>query len=412
MRKTTPRLGRSMKEFPVLSLAALFGILFVLINPLRADVPQASSATNKILLKYKETTQSLISLGVGITPQTVPFKKEPDMGKGTGKLVRGLLRFGNSDGNGMPFIWLRDSHTLILDLNRNEDLTDDTSNKFQASSHSDFFADFSSIHVPFLTSQGVCRILADLRFYTFGTQPTCTMSVRSFWEGKAVLGGQDAQVGIVLQELDGKFLLEKSQMVLRPWEKRSENFNVSMGSMDGFPFRKKLFLNGQAYQVDVAAESKNGEFVPSLQFTGQSVPLGDLLITGKHIQRLVLSGSSCLVILDRPAERVKVPAGEYTDRPGIILEQGGVKAMTDISGVTSTKGLTVATTAPATLAVGGPLTNSILISRHGQVLRMDYRLIGAGGAAYQLANQDRSKPPKYAVYKGDRAINTGTFEFG
>jgi hypothetical protein len=67
---------------------------------------------------------------------------------------------------------------------------------------------------------------------------------------------------------------------------------------------------------------------------------------------------------------------------------------------------------PAVLNVGGPLTNSVIASRHGQDLRLDYRLVGTGGETYQLANQDRSKPPEFAIYKGDKKIASGKFEFG
>jgi hypothetical protein len=66
----------------------------------------------------------------------------------------------------------------------------------------------------------------------------------------------------------------------------------------------------------------------------------------------------------------------------------------------------------AVLQTGGPLTNSVTASRQGQDLRLDYCLVGAGGETYQLAKQDRSKPPEFAVYKGGKKIAYGTFEFG
>lgn len=411
MKQTPPGVGRYMKDFPALSWQSLLLVVFALTSLVRADIPQASSsAPSKIPLEYQETSQALISVRMHVAQQTAVFKKEP--AKTTDKVMRGLLKFRMSDTNAMPFIWERDAHKLILDLNRNQDLTDDPSNAFEASSHSDFYAEFTNVRLPFQTSQGACRILADLRFYTYSGQPTCTLAVRSYWHGKARLGGGDTQVGVVWSDLSGAMLFEKGQMVLRPWEKRNESLTVSLGSMDGFSFAKKLFFNGSAYQVDVTAESKNGELVPSLQFTEQTVPLGDLIISGKHIRRLVLNGGPSLVILDQPTERVKVPIGNYSSQPRVLLEQDGKKASIDVNVAPSGKRLSVESAAPATLTAGGPLTNSISVSRHGQVLRMDYRLIGAGGAAYQLASQDRSKPPKYAVYKGDRAINTGAFEFG
>ena len=67
---------------------------------------------------------------------------------------------------------------------------------------------------------------------------------------------------------------------------------------------------------------------------------------------------------------------------------------------------------PVGLNAGGPLTNTVTVSRHGRDLRLDYRLVGAGGATYQLADATRSEPPEFAVYKADRKVTSGKFAFG
>ena len=67
---------------------------------------------------------------------------------------------------------------------------------------------------------------------------------------------------------------------------------------------------------------------------------------------------------------------------------------------------------PVVLNVGGPLTNSVTAGRHGPDLRLAYLLVGAGGETYQMAKQDRSKPPQFAIYMGEKKIATGDFEFG
>ena len=41
-----------------------------------------------------------------------------------------------------------------------------------------------------------------------------------------------------------------------------------------------------------------------------------------------------------------------------------------------------------------------------------YRLIGAGDETYQLTDQNRSQPPEFAIYKDDKKIASGKFEFG
>jgi len=80
--------------------------------------------------------------------------------------------------------------------------------------------------------------------------------------------------------------------------------------------------------------------------------------------------------------------------------------------VRSEKWITVDEKKPVVLAAGGPLTNSVSISRHGKDLRLNYQLLGAGGEAYQLARVDRSQPPEFAVYKGDKKIASGKFAYG
>jgi hypothetical protein len=43
---------------------------------------------------------------------------------------------------------------------------------------------------------------------------------------------------------------------------------------------------------------------------------------------------------------------------------------------------------------------------------MNYRLQGADGEFYCLAQQDRSKPPEFTVYHGGKKVLSGQFQFG
>ena len=61
---------------------------------------------------------------------------------------------------------------------------------------------------------------------------------------------------------------------------------------------------------------------------------------------------------------------------------------------------------------GGPLTNRVSVTRRGRLLVFNYQLAGAEGATYRLGRQDRSRPPEFAVYQGEKEIATGKFEFG
>ena len=368
------------------------------------------SNTTLVSLEYQETDYSVINWGVSLTMQTAPFKKEPVAA--SGKIVRGVLNFGADSSNSIPFVWQRDAGKLYLDLNRNQDLTDDPEGAFSTRGfRPTSYQTFTNVHLLFNTASGRCRMLADINFWDYGSRPGCDVALRSFWQGKLTLPGRDWQVGIVQNVLSQKGSFENSRLLLRPWEKRSQSFNTYDGSLATVPFSRKLFIDGHAYQLKWITGSQNGEAKPALRFTEQSVALGEVKITGQFIRRLVLPGGPYLVVLDQPAASVQVPTGSY-NQPDIRLGQNGAEAFCQSGQSQFGRRISVNDKTPAVLNVGGPLTNSVIASRHGQDLRLDYRLVGTGGETYQLANQDRSHPPEFAIYKGDKKIASGKFEFG
>jgi hypothetical protein len=156
--------------------------------------------------------------------------------------------------------------------------------------------------------------------YDYGSGPSCSFAVRSFWQGKLTLQGRDWQAGVVQFGLNPSGSFENSRLLLRPWEKRNQPFNTADGLLATVPFSQKLFLDGRAWQVACLARSQNGEASPLLQFTEQSTGLGELKITGQFISRLVMPGGPYLVVLDQPAASVQVPVGEYLP-PAIAIEQ-------------------------------------------------------------------------------------------
>lgn len=365
------------------------------------------------LLEYRETDFSVVNWSVSLTTQTAPFKNEP---VAAGKTVRGVLSFGGDSSNSIPFVWQRDAKKLVLDLNRNQDLTDDAAGTFLARAEGPVnYQTFTNVRLPLNTMQGRCQMLVDLNFYDYGARPSCNLALRCFWQSKVTLHGQVWQVGalpsIWVGKNGSKDISFEHHLLLRPWEKHDQAFNNYNGSLDAVPFSKKLFFGDHAYQLDWLASPPNGEVKPGLQFTEPSVTLGDLKITGQYIKRLVLASETYQVVLDHPAATVKVPTGSY-NQPNVRLEQGGTESFLNPSQPPFGNRISVDDKKPAILIAGGPLTNSVIVSRHGQDLRLDYRLIGAGGETYQPVNQNRSQPPEFAVFKGDKQIASGKFEFG
>jgi len=383
-------------------------------NILRADNSAPADATAPVTatvrLDYQETDYHAINWSASLTARTAPFPKEP--APASGKIVRGVLNFGDEASNSIPFVWQRDAGKLFLDLNRNQDLTDDAAGTFSAPLRRPLsYQTFTNIHLRFDTPAGSYPVLADLRFWDYGTRPGCSLGLRSFWQGRATLAGQDWQAGVIPNGLSATTAADQGYLLLRPWDRRNRAFNTADGSLEAFAFAKKLFVGGRAYQVKRILETRNGENRPALEFTEQPVALGELRITGQYLQRLMLPGGPYLVILDRPANMTKVPIGSYS-QPNIVLAQGGATAFCNSGQWPSGKRIFVDDKTPTILAVGGPLTNSVTASRHGRDLRLDYRLLGAGEATYQLADANRSQPPEFAIYQADKKIVSGKFEFG
>jgi hypothetical protein len=406
--------GGSRLAFCLLS-AMTAGCLLVSMAFAAEIASPVSPATNPVTtsLVYQETDYSIMNYGVPVTEQAGPFKQEP--AGVSGKTVRGVLNFDGEAGNSIPFIWQRTAGKLYLDLNRDGTFTNPAGVFSVRGARLGNYQTFTNVRLPLTTSQGRSRMLADLDFYDYGARLNCYLSVRCFWQGRVTLHGQDWQVGTIpsewVEKNGGRNLSFQNRLLLRPWESRNQPFNNGNGSLETFPFSQKLFFDGQAYQLAWLAGATNGEVKPALQFTEQSAALGDLKITGQNIQRLILLGGTYQVVLDHPGATVKIPVGSY-DQPEVLLKQGNVEAYLNFNQRPAGQRVSVDGKTSAVLNVGGPLTNSVLASRHGQDLSMNYRLVGAGGGTYQLLNQDRTRPPTFAVFKGDRKIAAGKFEFG
>src|ERR1019366_1378655 len=370
-------------------------------------VLSSSPSSNAItaLLEYQEMDFSVVNWGVSLTTRAVPFKNEP--AAAAGKVFRGVLNFGGDSSNSISFVWQRDAGKLVLDLNRNRDLTDDSAGVFSVRGTKPAnYQSFAGVHLPLNTAAGRGRVLADINFWDYGSRPNCSLAVRSFWQGKVTLQGRDWQAGIIENSLKQTGSFDRCQLLLRPWEKRSQAFNPYGNAPDTVSFTRKLFVDGHAYQLDPITSAQNGANQTTLRFAKQSVALGELKITGKFIQHLVLPGGPYLVLLDQPADIVKIPTGSY-NQPTVRLDQNGTAAFCNSSQPSGVRRISVDDKTPAVLNVGGPLTNSVTASRHGQDLRLDYRLVGAGGETYQLVNENRSHPPEFAVFKGDKQIASG-----
>ncbi len=410
-----PRL-RSRAAATTKAASVVVGLLALLMGPavsLRAqdsaaggNAPDGQSVT--AYLDYKEVTYTLVNWGLQVSPRSSAFTKEPAFSGG--KVIRGTFKMGGTTDNGLAFAWDRTAGRLYLDLNRNLDLTDDPSGVFSCPrGPGDYSQIFTNIHLPFRTTPDSHPALVDINLYDYGTV-NGSAPLRSFWQGKVTLQGQEWQVGLIENPFAQPPSLESGNLLLRPWTDRNRLFSVYSGSLEAVPFSPNLFLGNRAYRLQCTNVVQDGSAKVRVQFTEQQPKLGELKITGDFVRRLTLEGGPYLVVLDSPGKTAKVPAGQYRSAR-VCLQKGDAQASLDQRTQAAEGGIMIAESAPAVLAIGGPLTNSVSITRRGQNLALKYELVGAGGA-YQMAIQDRSHPPELTVYQGDKKIASGRFQYG
>jgi hypothetical protein len=420
--------------------------------------PAPSGPVTTVPLEYQETSRPFQFRHVTVERQSVPFPKEPTAaGSNT---VRGILKFGDNPGNALPFLWQGDVQKLFLDLNRNRDLTDDTNGMFSAramfSAAPTFFHQaFTNIHLSFPATSGSAPMLVDLQWgmdtIRHPGQALCDVELRSFWQGKATVGGHDWQVGLMQNLSDQPGSFRHGQLLLRPWEEQARPFmaagekledtlgmpwegqNRMARASEAFAFSPGIFFEGRAWQLDWSAEPRSREEKLALRLTEQPTPLGELQINGRLIERLVLTGGPYVVVLDRPPASVKVPPGRYQPYR-VRLKQDGAEAFFNygepqtgkanvMEAITGAKmpvvsppppeqAVAVEVQRPAVLTVGGPLTNCVSATHRGRNLMLSYRLIGADGGSYWLERFDKCKAPQFIVSTRGKPVGSGDFEFG
>jgi hypothetical protein len=451
------------KDWPWPGTALLATILIAITCPSNGlgaedSAPPAvpSGAVITVPLEYQEMSFAFLYRNVPNERQTNAFPKEP--APVAGHVVRGVLKFGDNPSNAIPFIWQTGAKKLYLDLNRNRDLTDDADGVFSGKPTGPQFATiyhqlFTNLHLAFPATSDGAPILVDFDLFQNGDNGSLFVGakVHSFWQGRVTVNGHDWQVGLA-QNLSGQpGSFRQGQLLLRPWEKRDKPFfagsevpedtiaipwtgkNQIVRASDAFAFSPKVFFEERAWQLDWSAEPRNSAEHLALRLTEQPTALGELRLSGSFIQRLVLTGGPYVVVLNQPPATVRVPPGRYqpyrvwlkqdkalaylnfglprTGKANVVEPESGSQ-LPVISPPPSEQAVAVTEQQPATLAVGGPLTNCVSATQRGRNLLLSYRLIGAGGGDYWLAGGGDGKPPQFTAGKPGRQIGSGQFEFG
>jgi len=417
-----------------------------------------SEIVTTVSLEYQEASFQFLFRNVPVERRLAPFPQEPALAHGA--VVRGVLKFGSNPSNAIPFVWEGGAKRLHLDLNRNQDLTDDPAGVIPAtalfSAGASFIHQmFTNVPLSFPVSSAGAPMLVDLELgmdlARRPGEPLFTACLRSYWQGKVTREGQEWQVGLMQNLSDQPGSFQRGELLLRPWVERNKRFiascevpmdtlalawtgkNWMVRASDAFAFSPKVFFEGHACQLDWSVEPRGREESLVLRLTEQQTALGELRITGSFVQRLVLAGGPYMAVLNQPAGSVNLPPGRYHPYR-VWLKQGKAEAYFNygmpqsgkanvVEEITGSQMPVLGPPPPeqavvvdegrtAVLAVGGPLTNSVSAAHRGRNLLLSYRLIGAGGGEYWLEAGRDGKPPQVTIRKSGKKIGSGQFEFG
>lgn len=253
-----------------------------------APTPPVTS-TQSVYLAYRELGYNVATWRIPVTYQPSPFKKEPDLGNRAA--LRGTLKFGNTTDAFVPFLWDSAQGKLYLDLNRNQDLTDDADGVFACTGRGNTpFQFFDKVRLPFKTPMGPQRVLVELFFDNTRGQKEVSAMANYCWEGKVTQAGREWQLALVdnlsfkVGSAEGGFL------IARPWADRDRPIELQYGPLETpVPFPNELFLGERVCQLACVYEQQGVGARMRLDLIERAEPLGELKITGKYIHRLVLS---------------------------------------------------------------------------------------------------------------------------
>jgi len=142
-----------------------------------------------------------------------------------------------------------------------------------------------------------------------------------------------------------------------------------------------------------------------------AAPTGDVRIEAQHLHRLVLVDEKGRHSeFYAPGATLQLPVGRYHVQEVELL--GGVRTLVREvpPAVGKSRWITVRRDETCRLRIP-PLEPRVTVRRQGRVVRFDFQLVDTEGQGY-VGPRDAANAPRLTVYRGDREIHTGTFEYG
>lgn len=355
--------------------------------PARCYPAESDSAPTQIIVLHSTPGPALrIDFDYNFRRALPPFDNEPvTPGK---KTARGLIP------TAPPTPLVRDlaDNVLYLKVDHGRDFSEGSLATYR--SRYDGHVLFEGLAVS--TERDSLVIPYIINLYTYETGCAGWFLVVSGWAGEFDLDGRKWSLGVV-DNLDGR-IDANDLLYLRGPSKL----------MPVFPVANTLFFGGHTFRLGLTFECVNDEVVVKAALTELHPPMGELNIEADGSRHVRLRSDGLTALLDNPAGTVAVPVGTYRVEDCILFDEhvrwGGPRF------VEYDRRVSVQSGSAASLHLGKPLSNTVEVARDRNLLRLDYRLLGAGGERYSYYNFQRV--PSFKIYKGPLPIAAGTFPYG
>jgi len=225
--------------------------------------------------------------------------------------------------------------------------------------------------------------------------------VRSAWAARFELDGRE-WILTILDNLDGR--IDGNDRLTLTRVQPTDATRIAHTSAAP----EILFLEGHAFRLEYAYKQIEAAVVLETVLTEVQLPMGPLEIQADGCRSVALRDGGQIVVLERLQGLVTIPAGHYQ------VDNCSLEAMPDeyqppqFSG--DDRELSVEPGQTASLRLGLPLNNTLLVTRDRNLLAFKYRLVGAGGEFY--SHPSLASQPAFRIYKGPVRIGSGSFGFG
>ena len=337
--------------------------------------------------------------------RSLPYSKEPAI-EDEDKVLRGRL----SD---LDALWDIKAELLYLDINRDGDLTNDEQgiiNACEINNRSNY-----SIQT-FKKTIELNGRKYNLEFeLNDGWKKSADFVVQSGYG--AVLDFDGSKWYLAILDLpDGKLDLS-DKIALK---KVDHSFNASSGppliqSSEYVTVPFEIFVGLMNYEFSYSYIEGEGDKV-RIVFKEKPVETGRLEYDVSNIDSLIFrhnspSSPGRFVWIDLLSDSCVVPAGELTP---VQFQLKNTKGKSFGPKQTVLPKFNVEAGQTAKLPFGTPLSHSVKIRKLGNMIGLDYKLVGVGGEEYNLsaATGGTETVSTVAVYKGQRKLSSGSFEYG